>query len=170
MEPALAGGALAAPTPSTPTKAMKQHAPRCLPAHAGVAGPAHPGDGALPQALLHGAEEPGLTDAKGSHGDKSELAMVVTAAADVNTAEEPGASSVVADRQLACTLVSDMISARKLEFDGSKLNADNDSALDLMQQIKMNICNVDAPLNSLPDSLSQVSSAAALVPASRSFA
>ena len=115
-----------------------------------------------------GAEDPDLTDAKGSHADKSKLAM----ATGVNIAQEPGASCVVADRQLACTLVSDMISTRLLEheFDGSKLNADNDSALDLMQQIKENICNVDAPLNSLPDSLSQVSSAAALVPASRSFA
>ena len=92
-----------------------------------------------------GAEDPDLTDAKGSHADKSKLAM----ATGVNIAQEPGASCVVADRQLACTLVCDMICARKLEFAGSKLNADNDSALDLMQQIKMNICNVDAPVNSL---------------------
>ena len=115
--------------------------------------------------------EPSLTNAKGSHVSKSELATEVI----VNVAEQPSApsvvvaSSVVADRQLACTLLSDMISARKLER-----KVGPDSALDLMQQIKMNICSVDAPQTSLPDILSQASSATqrhtARVPPLRSLA
>ena len=88
--------------------------------------------------------------------------------------------STAADRNLACSLVSDMLATRKLEFkdsdsvlevvevtaedDGSVLDGGNDCVRALLLQIKMIIDDVDAPHNSLLFILSKVSSAPSLLP------